>query len=45
MPSGFTPVIAAVSVLARAVERDHFKSTRRAAAERAVRMARKREEA
>lgn len=30
--------------LARAVERDHFKSARRAAAERAIRMARKREE-
>jgi hypothetical protein len=31
--------------LARAVERDHFKSGRRGAAERAIRMARKREEA
>lgn len=30
--------------LARAVERDHFKSGRRAAAERAIRMARRREE-
>lgn len=31
--------------LARAVGRDHFKSTRRSAAERAIRVARKREEA
>ena len=31
--------------LARAVERDHFKSTRRSGAERAIRVARKREEA
>jgi ChrB-like protein len=30
--------------LARAVERDHFKSSRRAAAERAIRIAKKREE-
>ncbi|HVH64203.1 MAG TPA: Chromate resistance protein ChrB [Candidatus Dormibacteraeota bacterium] len=30
--------------LARAVERDHFKSTRRSAAERAIRFARRREE-